>query len=184
MSAITVDQLIQLLWIAPDDAEWTPKVASIGLEDVQGWMQAEDIEVLGFLDAVIHDSRFRIEPPLSHDAYLSFRRRYLGRCLIENPDGEWSDGRYSAGWDLVNLIVRLWDEDPNQPALVDLKNWLAKLYKLGDESLRTCIVHATLEHVFERKALRTFFSDWKDDAELAQAYDEACLWDRKTPLSD
>jgi hypothetical protein len=73
----------------------------------------------------------------------------------------------------VGLILNLWDADSNQPALVDLKNWLAKLYKRSDEDLRTCIVHATLEHVFQRKPLRNFFSDWKRDAELSRAYEEA-----------
>jgi hypothetical protein len=184
MSAITVHDLIQLLWVAPDDAEWTPKVDSVPLDDVRRWMVSEDLEVLGFAEATINDRRFRIEPPLSQDEYLNFRKRYLARCFIENPDGEWSDSRYSAGWDLVRLILHLWDADSSQPALVDFKNWLARLYKQGDKTLQTCIVHATLEHVFERKPLRNFFSDWKRDPELAKAYEEACLWDLKTPLSD
>jgi hypothetical protein len=173
MSGVTVDDLIQLLWIAPLDAEWTPKVDLVRMEDLLGWMQSEDLEVLGFVENTIHGRRFRIEPPLSQDDYLNFRKRYVERCFIENPYGGWADSRYGAGWDLVGLILNLWDADSNQPALVDLKNWLAKLYKRSDEDLRTCIVHATLEHVFQRKPLRNFFSDWKRDAELSRAYEEA-----------
>ena len=53
------------------------------------------------------------------------------------------------------------------------------VYKNGDDRLRTCIVTATLEHLFERKAIRKYFADWQDDATLAVAYDQACLWDEK-----
>jgi DNA-binding transcriptional MerR regulator len=67
--------------------------------------------------------------------------------------------------------------------LLDLKKWLAKLYTAADEGLRLCIVHATLEHLFERKDIRKYFSDWQQDPVLAPAYKEACLWEGKTPLS-
>jgi len=35
--------------------------------------------------------------------------------------------------------------------------WLGRLYTEGDEKLRTCIVAATLEHLFEQKDIREFF---------------------------
>jgi len=36
-------------------------------------------------------------------------KRYYGRSFLENPDGEWSDSSYSAGWDLVRVFIKLWD---------------------------------------------------------------------------
>ena len=60
--------------------------------------------------------------------------------------------------------------------LADLKNWLGQLYKRGDSELRTCIVHAALEHMFEQKEIREFFSDWAKDQVLAVAHEEASEW--------
>jgi hypothetical protein len=64
-----------------------------------------------------------------------------------------------------------------------LKVWIAELYKNADDRLRTCIVNAALEHLFERKPIRKYFLDWRDDPILSTAYNEACFWDGKTPLS-
>lgn len=184
MSHISVQSLIERLWIAPKDAEWTPKTDVLPLSELKEWMDSSDIEVLGFVDALIHDQRFRIEPPLDTTHYVHWVKRYYGRCFRENPDGEWSDSSYSAGWDFVGVFLSLWDNEAvPRSILIDLKSWLSSLYRDGDSRLRTCVVQATLEHLFERELVRKFFADWKNDYTLGRAYAEACLWDRKTPLS-
>jgi hypothetical protein len=182
---ITLEKLIESLWVAPRHAEWTPKTNVLSLDDLKHWMTSDDIEVMGFVDAMIHDGRFRIEPELPLQDYLEWVKRYYGRCLRENPDGEWSDSSYSIGADFVGVFLSLWDDEHSlsREVFVDLKEWLATLYKNGDSRLRTCIEHATLEHLFERKAVKKFFADWKDDAILKAAYNEASLWRGKTPLS-
>ncbi len=43
----TLQQITERLWIAPDDAEWTPKSDVVQLDDLRRWMQSEDIEILG-----------------------------------------------------------------------------------------------------------------------------------------
>jgi len=181
---VTVEELIERLWIAPDSAEWTPKTDRLPLVELKQWMQSDDMEVLGFIDGLIHDGRFKIEPPLTMAEYVAWVKCYYGRCFRENPDSEWADSSYSAGWTLVRVFIKLWDDEavPRQ-VLSDLKGWLAALYQGGDFRLRTCIVNASLEHLFERKAIREYFADWKNDPTLAPAYAEACLWDKKTPLS-
>jgi hypothetical protein len=181
---VTVNTLIERLWVAPEDAEWKPKTDVLSLTDVKQWMSSDDIEVLGFTDAMIHDARFRIEPQLPLEDYVLWVKHYCGRCFRENPDGDWSDSSYSVGWELVQIFIKLWDDNAiPRKLLMELKAWIADLYKNADDPLRICIVHATLEHLFERKAIRKYFSDWRNDAILTAAYDEACLWDRKTPLS-
>jgi len=181
---VTLIGLIERLWIAPENAEWKPKTDVLSLSDVKRWMDSDDIEVLGFTDAMIHDGRFRIEPPLPVVDYVRWIKHYFARCFRENPDGEWSDSSYSAGWELVRVFIELWDNQVVPRELVlELKVWIAGLYKNADDRLRTCIVNATLEHLFERKPIRKYFSDWRKDPILAIAYNQACFWDRKTPLS-
>jgi hypothetical protein len=181
---VTVKTIIERLWVAPENAEWAPKSDVLPLSDVERWMESEDIEVLGFTVAMIHDGRFRIEPPLPVDEYVRWVEHYSERCFRENPDGEWSDSSYSVGWDLVRVFIELWDNEmvPRE-LLLDVKAWLATLYKSADDRLRACIVNATLEHLFERKPIRKYFSDWQNDPILSVAYTDACFWDRKTPLS-
>lgn len=183
-SALTLQALIDRLWIASPNVEWQPKISRVPLSDVKEWMTSDDLEVLGFIDSLIHEHRIQIEPALPLADYVEWVKHYYGRCFHENPDGEWSDSSYSAGWTLVSIFVSLWDDDKvNRKYVLELKNWLAKTYKSADERLRTCIVNATLEHLFERKQIGKYFSDWKSDPVLAAAYVQACLWEVKTPLS-
>lgn len=184
----SLSEAIEFFWVAPTDAEWQPKRDVIPLDHLRQWAKSSDLELLGFVIAMANDSRFTVRPTLSVDEYLVFAKHYYGRCIRENPDGEWSDSRYSAGGDVVRLFVSLWDRDSVPRALLrDLKDWLAALYKEGDETVRTCLVHATVEHLFERRPIMKFFSDWREDPLLLGAYEEAALWPKhggKTPLTE
>jgi hypothetical protein len=173
----SLKEIVSRLWVTHENAEWIPKTDVLPLNDLQQWMNNRDIEVLGFVHAMLQDGRFRIEPPIERPNYIKFVKHYFERCLRENPDGEWSDSRCSAGGDLVNIFARLWrDSSVPRPVLTDLKTWLGKLYKEGDKGIRTCIVQATLEHLFEQKDIRKFFSDWQKDEILKVAFDEASEW--------
>jgi hypothetical protein len=149
----------------------------VQLGDVRRWSKSDDIEILGFTSALIHDARFRIEPPLAPNEYKAFVTHYYERCLKEDPKGEWADSRYSAGTTLVNIFGSLWrDSAVPREVVNELKDWLGRLYAEGDETLRTCIVTATLEHLFEQKDIRDFFSDWKERPVLTIAHKEASEW--------
>lgn len=182
----TLEELRDRFWRTYKDAEWKPKTDVIPGDELREWMKSNDLEVLGFLNSLIHNHRFRIEPPIDLADYIAFVKHYYGRCLRVNPDGEWCKGRYPAGWDIVKIFCSLWDEK-EQPTKViaGLKKWLAEIYRKGDSDVRLCLETATLEHLFERKAIRKFFSDWKKDAVLLQAYENAMLWAKggKSPLS-
>ncbi len=85
----TLQEIINQLWTTSEHAEWIPKTEVVPLSDVQRWMVSSDIEILGFAHTLLHDGRFRIEPPVSLSEYIEFTQRYFERCLRENPDGEW-----------------------------------------------------------------------------------------------
>jgi hypothetical protein len=182
----SLQDIINQLWTTPANAEWIPKTDVVSLTDIQRWMASSDIEILGFTHGLLHDRRLRVEPPISLEQYIGFTKHYYERCLKENPEGDWSDSRYIAGADLVNIFASLW-RDPSVPrsVLEDLKAWLGHLYKEGDSELRTCIVQATLEHLFEQEPIRELFSDWQTDDVLAVAHQEASEWYKgggSTPL--
>jgi hypothetical protein len=182
----SLQDIIDKLWTTPEDAEWIPKTDTVALSDIQRWMASSDIEILGFTSGIFANGRFRVEPSITIDEYVRFTKHYYGRCLRENPEGDWSDSRYAAGTDLVNIFASLWrDTSVPRPVLEDLKAWLGSLYKDGDSDLRTCIVQATLEHLFEQEPIREIFADWLDDEVLAEAHREASEWYKgggSTPL--
>lgn len=177
MPSTGLDEIIDLLWVHPNNAEWTPKVKVIPGDAFRQWMASEEIEILGFVYSMLDDHRFRVDPELSLDEYLEFIRRYYERCFFENPNGKWSDSRYSAGWDLVNVLAFHWNNQRvPRSVMEDWKIWLAGIYKRGSEQVQTCIVNATLEHLFEQGAFRKFFADWLKDPILSKAYKDALLW--------
>src|SRR5260370_3658858 len=173
----SLQEIMNQLWNTPENAEWTPKTGVVALSDIQRWIRSSDIETLAFVHNLLRETRFRIEAPNSIGEYIDFTKRYYERCIRETPDGEWSVPRYIAGGELVNILARLW-KDPLVPrsVLEDLKIWLANFYKSGDSDLRTCLVQATLEHLFEQEQIREFFADWLNDEVLAVAHREASEW--------
>lgn len=151
----------------------------IGREHVLRWMRSQDLEALGALYHSITDRRFepRITPGFSMEEYQGFARHYFGRCLREDPVGQWCDSRYSAGHSLMIWLVDLTNHgDAGWRALREWKHWLGDLYRSSDEALRTALVTATLEHLFERPQLAKYFEDWRDDSTLRIAHDEAMEW--------
>lgn len=182
----SLQEIIDQLWTSPENAEWTPKRDVIPFSDVQRWMASDDIEILGLAHGLLGDQRFRIDPGISLDEYIRSTKHYYGRCYRENPEGDWSSSRYIAGGEFVNIFASLWrDTSVPRPVLRDLKDWLGNLYKQGDSELRTCIVQATLEHLFEQEPIREIFADWLNDDVLAEAHKEASEWYKgggSTPL--
>lgn len=176
MAIPSLDELIDHLWHAPADAPWVPKVEVIDGVQFREWVTSDDLEVLGFLFSTMDKSRIRIEPKLNAREYLDFVKRYTERCFKENPAGEWADSRYSAGWNLVGIVCWLWDNNSELSTMTEMKEWLADIYRDSDPDVRHCLETATLEHIFERKPIRKFFSDWKRDSILNVAYENASLW--------
>jgi hypothetical protein len=149
----------------------------VSLGDIENWIASDDIEIMGFTHGLLSDDRFRIDPPISLSAYIKFTKHYFGRCIRENHEGQWSESRYTAGATFVNLFGSLWrDQTVPREVLSELKTWLEQLYREGDPAIRTCIVHAALEHLFEQEEIRNFFSDWEQDKVFAAAAREAAEW--------
>ena len=59
--------------------------------------------------------------------------------------------------------------------LLNLKTWLGHPYRSENQEIRTCIVQATLEHLFEQEQIREFFPDWQKGV-LSEAYSKAAEW--------
>ena len=161
---VTLDQIIDMLWNHPEDAEWTPKIDTIPqTRFCNGWPAVTSKHLASSIPcSTIIGFAWNQNCPL--DEYLKFVRHYYSRCFLENPDGERSHSRYSAGADLVNILAIHWS-NPDVPKSVmgDWKQWLADIYKRGSDDVRKCIVQATLEHLLEQGALRRFFDDWLKD---------------------
>jgi hypothetical protein len=151
----------------------------LSLDAVLRWMSSDDAETLGASYVLLITPLYsnRIEPRLSFEQYKTFLLDYYERCFRDNPQGEWVSSRYVAGWDLVRWFMSLWrDGEIPRDALKEIKAWLARMYRSGDEAVRICIINATLEHLFEDRKVAKFFGDWRDDAVLGPAYAAAMFW--------
>ena len=150
---------------------------SIPRQRVLDWMGTDDIECMGAIFCLITGHFDRIQPPLQFDEYHPFAMAYFQRCLLEDPQGEWADTRYGVGPNIIRWFAWLW-RTPNRrtTTVAELKEWLGVRYVAGDSALRTCIVQATLEHLFENREVAEYFADWKEHPVLSTAYTEAMEW--------
>lgn len=170
------DQLLEKCLTALSEDIQPPEISqSVVLE----WFNFNDIEDLGAVYALITDKRFlpSVSPMLTSLQVFGFVFNYLLRCIKESPDGEWSDSRYTAGWDLANWIKHWAELLPSQLPIVSSK--IADLYSVSDEKVRRCIIDATLEHVLSNNDVKMYFENWKDDACLYSAYNEAAEFSGK-----
>ena len=149
----------------------------IQVEDVRRWGESEDVEELGAVVGLLSNERFYrfIQPPPTYDDCAPILKRYFVRCMAENPDGRWSDSGYLAAHGLNIWFRSVWrDENLPKTARADLKTWIAEIYRSGDREFRDALLLGALEHMFEDREIREFFSDWKNDPLLSDAYSEAC----------
>lgn len=154
------------------------KSAPIAQEAVKRWMETEDIEAMGALMSLLADEKHsqRIDPPIMFKEYFPFAAHYYERSIRENPDGEWSDSRTTAGWDFAKWFIQLWENRPNYDAAInELKKLLRKLYEEGDEEFRSDFVIMVLEHLFQNPVIADYFADWQNEPLLSPAFAEAKL---------
>ena len=177
-----MDTLLQKI-IENFGSDEKPKTHIISKDDVVNWMRSDDIEILGALYSFLMKPQcaVRIIPALTLSDYAGFVTHYFERCFHEDPDGDWSDSRYAAARGLISWFGMLWKDDQvDRKELVKLKGWLAGVYKDAEDPVRRCIVDGALEHLFEDHEIADFFTDWKNDSELAIAYAEAAQWSAAT----
>jgi len=156
--------------------ERRPAPDLIAREDIVQWMNSADIEVQAAVHSLIHEGvhYMKIAPCLAFEDYHRFNMAYYARCFRENPDGEWADTRYEAGWSFMSWFTGIWrDESTPRAALEEIRDWLEGIYANGGEEERICLITAVFEHLFEEKSIAKFFACWKDDPTMADAYAEA-----------
>jgi hypothetical protein len=155
----------------------------IALELINKWMKSADIEVLGALDSFLFQKNhhLRVQPRIPLVELHRFKLRYLEHCLVSNIENQWVDDRYSAAHDLRSWFVSLWEKKDVPPGFLDeLILLLERLYRIGGKDLRSCLVNVTLEHLFERSAIRGRFQNWEKDPVLSEAYSQAMQWIRSS----
>ena len=119
--------------------EGQPAPDRIARENIMRWMSSADIEVQGAVYALIHEGAHytKTDPYLTFENYHAFHMAYYARCFQENPDGEWAQTRYEAGWDFTSWFKGIWsDESTPRAALQELRRWLEVIYANGDEEVR------------------------------------------------
>jgi hypothetical protein len=143
----SLQEIISRLWITPDRAEWFPRLTSCHWTMFPGGWATTTSKFWVLL----------MQSCTTHD--FAWTRQFRNPITLNSPS--------TISWR---------DSSVPRSILTDLKFWLGGLYKTGSPQIRTCVVQATLEHLFEQKDIRKFFSDWQNDAALEVAYDEASEW--------
>src|SRR5258708_6546237 len=100
-------------------------------------MNSEDPEMLGIACTVLSEHAECIEGELLPVEVWPFYIRYYEKCIRENPDGEWSDSRYSAAHDLMSRYKHARNRsDVPRHYLEDVRRMLRTVYENGDESVK------------------------------------------------
>lgn len=155
----------------------------ISAHDVNRWMRTCSLDTMGALSILLFEHAGRIQPSLDLKTVCDFRRTYYTRCLSEAVQGgKYHPSRYVAGHEFDRWFMSLWRDDAvPRRYLEDLKAMLTQLYLSGDPEVRDCVVTSVLEHLFETPEIAEFFSDWKQDSVLREAYESAMEWPNAPP---
>jgi hypothetical protein len=150
--------------------------AVVTRETLLRWMASDDLEALGAAYLFVSDRTYyaALEKPLGFRQAGDFVLIYLGRCIAEDPAGDWSHSRFEAGREVSRFFKAWWAAGGVDPDfLAAAQRWLAGLYRGGNPDVRDCLITATLEHLFEDADIAAAFRAWRDDPVLGPAYEEA-----------
>jgi hypothetical protein len=162
-------------------AEILPRLASdepVARDDVRRWIESGDLLTWSAVYALIESDWSRVQPEVPVDEQVDFMRRYLMRCIDENPSpGVHLHGGYEAAWDLA-AHMKLWRHSGGRLATVvrGIAVDLERLYRRAEPAARNRVLCGVMEHLFEDPAMRPYFSTWDRDGDLREAYKLAVEW--------
>ncbi|HUR80813.1 MAG TPA: hypothetical protein VM733_08605 [Thermoanaerobaculia bacterium] len=151
---------------------------AIARDDVRRWIDSGDLLTWSVVYTLTDSAWSRIQPEIPAEEQVEFMRRYLLRCIDENPTpGDYLHGGYEAAWDLAACMKR-WRQLGGRAAgaLRGVAIDLEKLYRRADVATQNRIICGVLEHAFEDPALRPFFASWDRDCDLREAHKLAMEW--------
>ena len=152
---------------------------AIARDDVRRWIDSGDLLTWSGVYTLTADKAWaRIQPEIPLEEQVDFMRRYLVRCVDENPTpGEHLHGGYEAAWELA-ACMKHWRKLGGRAAasVRGIAVELEKLYRRADSATQNRIICGVLEHAFEDPALRPYFVGWDRDCELREAHKLAMEW--------
>ena len=152
--------------------------AAIARDDVRRWIDSSDLLTWSVVYELTESAWSRIQPEIPADEHVEFMRRYLLRCIEENPaPGEYLHGGYEAAWELATALKE-WRKRGGRIAGTVRKVALdlEKIFRRGDAATQNRVHCGVMEHAFEDPAVRPYFVDWERDADLREAYKLAVEW--------
>lgn len=150
----------------------------IARDEIRRWIDSGELLTWSAVYALTGKHWSRIEPEIPGEEQIEFMRRYLLRCIEENPpSGDYLHGGYEAAWELA-ACLKLWRQQGARitGSIRGIALDLEKLYRRGDAPVRNRIVCGVLEHAFEDPAMRPYFAGWERDAGLREAWALALEW--------
>jgi hypothetical protein len=150
----------------------------IAREELRRWIESGDPLTWSAVYALTETSWARIRPEPAPEEQVEFVRRYLLRCIEENPaPGDYLHGGYEAAWELAARLTA-WRRRGGRAASAvrDVAADLGRLYADGDAAMRNRILCGVLEHAFEDPKVRPYFAKWDRDDKLREAYKLAADW--------
>jgi hypothetical protein len=151
---------------------------TVARDDVRRWIDSGDLLAWSVVYALAESGWERIQPEIAAAEHAEFMRRYLLRCIEENPTpGEHLHGGYEAAWELA-AALKQWHRRGGRIARTvrGVALDLEKIYRRGEPATQNRILCGVMEHAFEDPALRPYFVDWERDADLREAYRMAVEW--------
>lgn len=152
--------------------------APIARDDVRRWIESGDLLTWSAVYELTRVAGARIDPEPTPEEQLDFMRRYLLRCVEENPaPGDYLHGGYEAAWELA-AALKSWRQRGGRSAnaVRGVALDLEKIYRRGDAATKNRVLCGVLEHAFEDPALRRYFAAWDRNEELREAYRLAMDW--------
>lgn len=151
---------------------------TVARDDVRRWIDSGDLLIWSVVYALAESGWERIQPEIPGEEHIEFMRRYLLRCIEENPTpGESLHGGYEAAWELA-AALKLWRSIGGRAGATvrGVALDLEKIYRRGEPATQNRILCGVLEHAFEDPTLRPHFTNWERDPDLREAYKLAVEW--------
>ncbi len=106
------------------------EVSALDKKEVEILWGTDDIDVLGGVYVLLTEEKFfsKLKDEYFFDEVFNFSNRYYKVCLIEDPDSDWSDSRFTVCHEILRCCES-WQSDPNieNKYLTMMLEWLKEL---------------------------------------------------------
>ena len=177
LSGVCISGKIAIMNISDALNEKLHRKDKLDLSVIQSWINEGDFRLKHEVFELLHEHELRTEPPIRLDDFFEPLLDHCKYCIVHNPDPKEEQYNFFAQAMMNHLFCDVWADEWGSRLLHEKNYYLAKIkstlkdiYRENNSREIRDYVEMSLSHLVMYRDIADYFSDWKYDAVMKDAY--------------